>query len=251
MLRHYVGPSQDDWDLKFPCAEFAINNATKAATGYSPFFLNYGRHPRGPATAVVDTHLPAVKEFVTSMHKAISTARDSLVSAQTRMKRNADAHRIDLTFAVGDQVLLSSRNIKIKTVGTKKLLPKFIGPFTVLKKIGDLAYRLDMSRDMPAVHPVFHVSLLRPFSPGSTVVPPSLPTMVDGEPEYEVERILNHRDRKIPAARPTIKKPSSTVREYLVKWVGYGHESNSWQTHKQCDGSQDLIQEYLASTKRK
>ena len=40
MLRHYVGPSQDDWDLRLPCADFAINNAVKAATGHTPFYLN-------------------------------------------------------------------------------------------------------------------------------------------------------------------------------------------------------------------
>jgi len=128
MLRQYVGPSQDDWDLKLPCAEFAVNNSMKAATGYTPFFLNYGRHPRGPATAVMVTHAPAVKEFVTSMHKAVSTAKDSLAAAQARMKRNADEHRSDLDFAVGDKVLLSSKNIRIRAVGTRKLLPKFIGP---------------------------------------------------------------------------------------------------------------------------
>jgi len=89
MLRHYVGPSQDDWDLKLPCAEFAVNNSMKAATGYTPSFLNYGRHPWGSATAVMDTHAPAVKEFVNGMHKAVSTAKDSLAAAQARMKRNA------------------------------------------------------------------------------------------------------------------------------------------------------------------
>jgi hypothetical protein len=56
MLRPYVSPSQDGWDLKLPCAEFAVNNATTAATGFSPFYLNYGRHPRGPATGVMDTN---------------------------------------------------------------------------------------------------------------------------------------------------------------------------------------------------
>jgi hypothetical protein len=70
------------------------------------------------------------------------------------MKWNVDDHRRDLEFAVGDNVLLSSINIKLEAVGTKKLLPKFLGPFTVLKRIGKLAYKLDLSRDMPRVHPV-------------------------------------------------------------------------------------------------
>jgi hypothetical protein len=242
MLRHYVGPSQEDWDLKLPCAEFAVNNMMKAATGYSPFYLNYGRHPRGPITAVVDTHLPAVHDFVTSLHKAISTARDSLTAAQARMKKHADTHRRELEFEVGDQVLLNSKNIRIKTVGTKKLLPRFLGPFTVLKRIGSLAYELDLPASMPKIHPVFHVSLLRPLKPGSDVTPPPLPSVIAGEPEWEVERILNHRQRKIPNAK-------RTRREYLVKWAGYGHESNSWQTAKECSSCEDLIQEYLASTK--
>jgi hypothetical protein len=244
MLRHYVGPTQDDWDLKLPCAEFAINNTMKRVTGHSPFYLNYGRHPRGPATAVVDTHLPAVHDFVTGLHKAISTAKDSYAAAQARMKKDADNRRRELHFAVGDQVLLSSKNIRIKTTGIKKLLPKFLGPFKVLKKIGDMAYKLDIVDSMPKIHPVFHVSLLRPFEPGSNVIPPPLPTMVDGEPEYEVERILNHRNRKIPNSK-------RYRREYLVKWAGYGHEHNSWETKKNCQDSEDLIQEYLSSTKTK
>jgi transposase InsO family protein len=182
MLRHYVSPNQDDWDLKLPCAEFAVNNAVKQATGFSPFYLNYGRHPRGPVTVSMDTNIPAANEFVTGLNKAISQAKDSLISAQASMKRNADSHRRDLEFAVGEQVLLSSKNLRLKTMGTKKLLPRFIGPFVILKRIGKLAYELELSQDMPKVHPVFHVSLLRPFTPESTP-PPYLPTVVDGEPE--------------------------------------------------------------------
>jgi hypothetical protein len=243
MLRHYVNPSQDDWDLKLPCAEFAVNNAVKAATGYSPFYLNYGRHPRGPSTAVVDTNLPACNEFVSGLQKALSLARDSLHSAQTRMKKNADTHRRELDFKVGDQVLLSSKNIRLRTAGTKKLLPKFLGPFTVLQKIGNLAYKLDLSTDMPKVHPVFHVSLLRPFTPGSNETPPPVPVLIEGEPEYEVERILNYRNRKFSS------KSKRTKREYLVKWSGYGHEYNSWQAQADCGNCEDLIQQYLASLK--
>ena len=242
VLRHYVGPTQEDWDLKLPCAEFAINNAMKRATGHSPFYLNYGRHPRGPATAVVDTHLPAVHDFVTGLHKAISRAKDCLAAAQARMKKNADTHRRELKFSVGDQVLLSSKNIRL--TGVRKLLPRFLGPFTIIKRIGDMAYELDIAECMPKIHPVFHVSLLRPFEAGSYITPPPTPTVIDGEPEYEVERILNHRYRKIPNSK-------HYRREYLVKWAGYGHEHNSWESKKNCHGCEDLIEEYLASTRAK
>jgi hypothetical protein len=194
---------------------------------------------------VVDTNLPACNEFVSSLNTALSLARDSLHSAQARIKKNADTHRRELNIKVGYQVLLSSKNIRLRTAGTKKLLPKFLGPFTVLQKIGKQAYKLDLSTDMPKVHPVFHISLLRPFKPGSNQPPPPVPVLIEGEPEYEVERILNHRNRKFS------NKSKHTKREYLVKWSGYGHEYNSWQAQADCGNSEDLIQQYLASLKPK
>jgi hypothetical protein len=200
----------------------------------------------------MDTNIPAANEFVTGLNKAISQAKDSLISAQASMKRNPDSHRRDLEFAVGEQVLLSSKNLRLKTMGTKKLLPRFIGPFVILKRIGKLAYELELSQDMPKVHPVFHVSLLRPFTPGSTP-PPPLPTVVDGEPEWTVERIINHRDRTLPG-RPGRRRRNpqhparpAVIREYLIKWSGFGHEHNSWQTKQQCANCQDLVQQYLTS----
>jgi len=167
------------------------------------------------------------------------------------MKKNADSHRRDLEFSAGDHVLLSSKHIKLKAVGTGKLLPKFLGPFTILKRIGTLAYQLDLLKDMPRVHPVFHVSLLRSYTPGTTP-PPPIPVVIDDEPEWQVERIQNHRDRKIPRRptrarkNPTYPHKEASVREYLVKWAGFGHESNSWQTAAQCKNCQNLVQQYLA-----
>ena len=59
------------------------------------------------------------------------------------MKRNADGGRRELHFSVGDEVLLSSKSICLKTAGTRKFLPK-LGPYSVLKWIGNLSYQLDL-----------------------------------------------------------------------------------------------------------
>ena len=155
MLRHYVSPTQDDWDLRLPCAEFAINNAFKAATGYTPFYLNYGRHPRALAAVTMNTAIPAANEFVGGLQEAISRTKDCLNASQARMKRLADAHRRDLQLSVGDEVLLSSKNMRIRKGGTRKLLPKFLGPFEVLKRIGSLAYQLALPPSLGKTHPVF------------------------------------------------------------------------------------------------
>ena len=66
-----------------------------------------------------------------------------------------------MSFAVGDKVLLSTRNLSL--TGSRKFKDKFVGPFVVQKRIGEVAYRLDLSSRaaLRNVHPVFHVSLLR------------------------------------------------------------------------------------------
>ena len=170
------------------------------------------RGPRAPSSVVTDTPLPAANEFAQRVSAALSQARDSLAAAQARIKRNADELRRELTFSVGDEVLLSSKNIRLKTAGTRKLLPKFLGPYTVLKRIRNLAYQLELPLELKQLHPVFHVSLLRPWDPDSGQLPPPAPTIIDGEIEFDVERILEHRDRKVS------DKGRRTKREFLVKW---------------------------------
>ena len=66
-----------------------------------------------------------------------------------------------MSFAVGEKVLLSTRNLNL--TGSHKFKDKFVGPFVVQQRIGEVAYRLDLSSRaaLRNVHPVFHVSLLR------------------------------------------------------------------------------------------
>ena len=81
MLRHFVSPSQDDWDVRLPCCEFAVNNAWNAATDNTPFFLNYGENPRTPVNVDVVCQLPAANTFVGRVEDAVTRARDCLKAA--------------------------------------------------------------------------------------------------------------------------------------------------------------------------
>jgi len=109
-----------------------------------------------------------------------------------------------------------------------------VGPFKVIQKVGKVAYKLELPASMK-VHPVFHVNLLHKYRSDGTVQPPPPPVLVDDQLEYEVERILQHRDVALGRKR--------SRREYLIKWLGYGPEHNSWErvSDMHCD---DLIQEY-------
>ena len=69
------------------------------------------------------------------------------------------------------KVLLSIKNIAFKNPGTAKLLPKFAGPFRVLEKIGQAAYKLLLPESMK-IHDVFHVGLLEPYHEDGRCQPP-------------------------------------------------------------------------------
>jgi hypothetical protein len=79
---------------------------------------------------------------------------------------------------------------------SRKLLPKWIGPFEVMYVVGPVAYKLKMNHGW-LVHPVFHVSLLEPYREDGRVQPPPPPVEMEGALEYEVESILEHRFRRI------------------------------------------------------
>jgi hypothetical protein len=117
--------------------------------------------------------------------------------------------------------LLSSKNIKIATTGTPKLLPRYLGPFTVTRLIGPAAVQLDIPAEWK-LHPVFHVSLLKPWN--GPITPEPLTVEVEGLPEYEVETILSHKLQSRSKGKPTTM--------FLVKWKGFGDEHNTWEPEK-------------------
>ena len=149
-------------------------------------------------------------------------AKACLRAAQQRQKSYADSRRREDSFAVGASVLLSTKNLRLKAPGVRKLLPRFIGPFRVLRRIGEVAYKLELPSHL-RLHDVFHVSLLKPYQASGTVQPPPPLEVSDGSLEYVVEQVLTHRVRR---------RGQSSTREYLIKWEGYGPEHNSWEPER-------------------
>ncbi len=119
-------------------------------------------------------------------------------------------HREDIHFAAGDLVLLSSRHLPLES--TRKLQPRWLGPFKVLKAVGPVAYRLELPPRWKGVHPTFHVGLLRRWVGRLPELPP--PVLIDGFDEFEVERVVGHR-----ATRRGLR--------YSVRWKGYGPEEDT------------------------
>lgn len=226
MLRSYVSERHNDWDKRLAAAEFAINNASSASTGESPFYLNYGFHPLTPAT--IDLPQPdrlrsqAAADFVTRMNADMTAAKEKLKTAQERQAHYANTKRRDVTFTVGDQVLLSTANLRLRTDGpVSKFNSRWTGPLTITERIGAVAYRLELPPTL-RVHPVFHVSLLKPYhppAPGDTRSPPPPPPIL-GDNIYEAERISNRR---------TVTVDGRQQKQYLVHWKGYPDYEATWE----------------------
>jgi hypothetical protein len=145
-----------------------------------------------------------------------------------------------LTLEVGDRVLLDTRKIQTKAPGGKKMLPKYIGPFTVTEKINEVAFRLDLPPAI-TIHPVFHVSFLKPYHPrldsSGHEEPPNIPDMKDGEVEWKVQKILDYR--------PKDRTADVRKMEFCCRFVGHSFAYDEWIPYCNMGNAQESISEFF------
>jgi len=184
MLRPFVSPTQNDWDEQWPAAESAVKNAWHGPKQNSPFFSNSDYHPRTSSAAQIDSlvpeglDVPCAKNFLEEINRTVAEVKQALQNAQQRQKASADTKRWDVHYEVGQELelLLSTRNMRFKGPGTKKLISRWAGPYRVKRKIGKVAATMRL-------HPLFHVSLLKPYYCDEEKIfkPLSDPFLVDGQ----------------------------------------------------------------------
>ena len=139
---------------------------------------------------------------------------------QEEMKKQADWHRGEVEeYKAGDMVLFSTKKLKWQMIGRRmdKLMERFVGPYRVKGIISSNAIELDLPSSI-RIHPVINVSRIRKYRDqvrGQKVMPPP-PIEIQGEMEYEVEKILSKRKRYGKV-------------EYLVRWKGYTAEEDTWE----------------------
>jgi hypothetical protein len=107
----------------------------------------------------------------------------------------------------------------------------------VIERIGKVAYKVELPPNLK-MHNVFHVQLLKKYQDNGKVQPPPPPIEIDDSLEYEVERVLGHRK---------VKSGKQIGKEFLVKWLGYEHEHNTWEPEKHLTHCEDLLADYWAN----
>ena len=129
---------------------------------------------------------PSVREFALEKKLALIAAHDSIIAAQVKQTRTANRKRQTVPFNTGDFVYLSSENISFKKGLARKLLPKFLGPYKILKDFGNSSFHLELPAHLKhrGVHDVFHSSLLRIHIPNDDrLFPGRMDTQLVGEDE--------------------------------------------------------------------
>lgn len=163
-LRCFVHAYPKRWFHWIHLAEFWYNTSAHSALGRTPFEVLYGCPPRHLGINVEDAApVPDLHHWLeerTLMHNLVQL---HLQRAQDRMQRQANKHRSERTFAVGDSVFLKLQPYVQSIVARRashKLAFHFFGPYRILEKLGPVAYRLELPAEA-AVHLVFHVSQLK------------------------------------------------------------------------------------------
>ena len=114
--------------------------------------------------------------------------KECLASARDKQKYCADKKRREVSYSVGDEVLLSTKHLKLQNPdGAHKLLPCWIGPFPITAVLGKAAVKLDLSQIQLTIHNVFHVSLVKSFKSDGTWHPPKPLQGFEGEDAYKAD----------------------------------------------------------------
>jgi hypothetical protein len=163
--------------------------------------------------------------LIKEAEERVADIREKLRAAQSRQNSYADKRRREASFNPGDFVYLKVSPIQ----GTRrfqvhgKLAPRYIGPYKVLKRVGAVAYRLELPKEMSDIHPVFHISQLRRC------------LKVLEEKRVPVETIdlkpdLRYQEVPVKILDTLVKRTrTSEVRVCRVQWSRHGVEEATWE----------------------
>ncbi|UYV75045.1 hypothetical protein LAZ67_12002225, partial [Cordylochernes scorpioides] len=168
MISMYVNTDQKNWDEILPFITHAYNTTIQETTGYSPFFLLFGREPMSlldDENIPTDSNMDDYDEYIENYLDKIARTRQVVINntekTQERMKRNYDKKHNEKIYEPGHLVAVWT---PVRKIGKcEKLLRKYFGPYRILKKLSSVNYLIE-PKDNPGQDPlIVHVSRLKPY----------------------------------------------------------------------------------------
>ena len=194
----------DEWLLQ------QVSNKAHTATKVLPFMANYGREMRMGGNIRKSRKVEKATEFIERIKKVHEKARAVLKKAQENMKRQADRGRKEMEdWKKGDRVMLSTKDLVFKERPVKKLVDRYVGPYTIEEVVSTNVVKLRLPTSM-RIYLVVNVSQIVQYKEQveGQKKEEGKPMEVEGVEEWEVEKILN-------------KRKIRGVEKYLVCWKGF------------------------------
>ena len=222
-LRCMAHPCPKKWASWLPLAEYWYNTSFHSALGRTPFEVLYGYPPRALGITVTDCASADLDSWLKERATMTEVICQQLLRAQQRMKSQADKHRSERSFQVGDLVYLKLQPYiqqSVQARGNQKLAFRFFGPYKILQRVGEVAYKLDLPSSSQ-VHPVVHVSQLKKHVPPLTPVSTSLASLASVtdialEPLQIIERAY-------------VPHGGATATRVRIRWTGLPPDMTSWE----------------------
>jgi hypothetical protein len=208
----------DEWLTKIPEIQLKLNSRYNASRRNNPFVTVLGFD----AKLGLDSFPYPINNYQPASERHNTTSQ-ALTQAKISQAKQANIHRTpEPQHKVGDQVLLSTKNINIQNTAPK-MKPLWIGPFTILSaNYNRNNYSLDLSTDpsLNLIYNTFHVSKLKAYVNNDSTLFPQRQLEKPGpvtENRYEVEKVLEYR-----------RAPRTGVPQYKVRWLGYSVKDDQW-----------------------
>jgi hypothetical protein len=225
LLHCAVHSSPAKWYFWLPLVEYWYNTSFQSAIGLTLFEVLYGHSPKHFGISDLNTcSVPDLEEWLSDRQTFIKLIQAQLTRAQQRMKCQADKHRSEREFQVGDLVYLEVQpyvQVSLAPRSCQKLAFRFFGLYKILQRIGKVAYKLDLP-DHAKIHNVVHVSQLKKHIPSSMVISSDI-------------NVINAIDSSVPVAclvQQLIKKARATALRMLVRWRGLPSSLATWEEYE-------------------
>nr|CAD39354.2 OSJNBa0059H15.5 [Oryza sativa Japonica Group] len=204
---------------------FSYNNSYQASLQMAPFEALYGRRCRTPLfwDQTGERQLFGT-EVLNEAEEKVRAVRERLRIAQSRQKSYADNRRRELAFETGDYVYLRVTPLRgVHRFQTKgKLAPRFVGPYRILERRGEVAYQLELPSNMLGIHNVFHVSQLKKCL--------RVPEEQASPDHIEIQEDLTYVEKPTRVLKTSERRTRNKVIRFCkVQWSHHSEEEATWE----------------------
>ncbi|TYI33357.1 hypothetical protein ES332_A04G127300v1 [Gossypium tomentosum] len=233
-LRCMTGEEPSKWEQYLPWAEYRYNTAYQGSASLTPFKALYSRDP----PIVIDylegaSRKEVVNHALQERDGILRVLKKKLMQVQNRMKNQADQQRRELELEVGSWAFVKLqpyRQLSLRLRKQQKLSPRFFGPYQVEKGVEAVAYKLKLP-ESARLHPVFHISQLKPCRGQPLQQVTLLPLLLDQDEHQEVHSNLKD---KVPSEEGVMLRSKNQLTIWTLDPLSTRRTSRGRMRRKRC-----------------